>query len=388
MERAEKAASAAAAAAAAAAKAKDPDADDAAAKRPRTPKEAIERLHLMGTRVIMPPKGGAPSWDTSWESLAGADEARNQVEESLLLPLMHPEAFASVRAGTREFDADRGAALLFYGPPGTGKTTAARIAAAQAGLPLVYAPLEALMSKWYGKAEQQLAALFDYSATLGRCVLFFDELDALAGSREREIDEVSRRMLSVLLRRLDGMEAQPDTTLIAATNRRADLDTALLSRFDVRVHFPAPDATGRAEIFGLYAKHLPPAHLASLGQAARGLSGRDILDVCRQAERRHVVAMLKGQVAPPGFTPPLPPLPAYDAALRRRLETATEREDGATGPTGEPGADRYGRGTDRYGRRRPSNDEWSAGFRGHQAVHPLDRPPGTYAANSVRPPGW
>ena len=48
--------------------------------------------------------------------------------------------------------------LFFYGPPGTGKTTAAKIAAAEAGLPLVYAPLEALMSKWYGKVEKRLRA--------------------------------------------------------------------------------------------------------------------------------------------------------------------------------------------------------------------------------------
>ena len=84
------------------------------------------------------------------------------------MPLKHPEMFASVRAGTRTVGTDRAAALLFYGPPGTGKTTAAKIAAAQAGLPLVYVPLEALMSKWYGKAEQQLAALFDHCQVRGK----------------------------------------------------------------------------------------------------------------------------------------------------------------------------------------------------------------------------
>jgi len=180
------------------------------------------------------------------------------------------------------------------------------------------------MSKWYGKAEQQLAALFDHCKALGQCVLFLDELDALAGSRSREIDDATRRMLSVLLRRLDGMEAQPETTLIGATNRRTDLDGALLSRFDVRVHFPAPDAAGRAEIFGLYAKHLDAEQHAQLGEAAEGLSGRDILDVCRQAERRWVVKLLKGEVAEPA----LPPVPQYAAALRRRLESSSEvKED-------------------------------------------------------------
>ena len=67
------------------------------------------------------------------------------------------------------------------------------------------------------QAEQQLAALFDDCATLGRCILFLDELDALAGSRSREINEASRRMLSVLLRRLDGMDAQADTSYFLDT---------------------------------------------------------------------------------------------------------------------------------------------------------------------------
>ena len=57
--------------------------------------------------------------------------------------------------------------------------------------------------------------------------------------------EASRRMLSVLLRRMDGVESSATTTLIAATNRREDLDAALLSRFDVRVHFPAPQVIPR-----------------------------------------------------------------------------------------------------------------------------------------------
>ena len=139
--------------------------------------------------------------------------------------------------------------------------------------------------------------------------------------------EASRRMLSVLLRRLDGMDAQKEVTLIAATNRRTDLDSALLSRFDVRVHFAAPEAAGRSQIFGLYAKHLAAAELSRLGDVAVGLSGRDILDVCRQAERRWVCTRLRSKAS----TDELPPLEQYEEALRRRLETSGEREDGAGG---------------------------------------------------------
>ena len=98
------------------------------------------------------------------------------------------------------------------------------------------APLETLVSKWVGQGEQQLASLFEAAAYLGPCIIFIDELDALAGSREggggAAMHEATRRMLSVLLRRLDGLDASERTALIGATNRKDDLDPALLSRFD------------------------------------------------------------------------------------------------------------------------------------------------------------
>lgn len=358
-------------------------------RKPRSPKEAMEGLQRMGARVIQPPAhGAAMSPEASWDSLAGAQEVRLQVEEVLVLPLMHPDAFASVRAATREYETDRAAALLFYGPPGTGKTTAAKIAAAQAGLPLVYAPLEVLMSKWFGQAEQQLAKLFDYCEALGRCVVFLDELDALAGSRSREIDDASRRMLSVLLRRLDGMEAQPDTTLIGATNRRTDLDAALLSRFDVRVHFPAPDSAGRAEIFGLYAKHLPAEDRARLGEASQGLTGRDVLDVCRQAERRWVVKLLKGEVT----HPPLPPLSQYEVTLRHRLDSSSDVQDDDVAAKREAEARAQDAASKWRGARRPTGNVGSVTSLGPNSVgsswahRPFNE--GSSRYNGIRPPGW
>ena len=109
------------------------------------------------------------------------------------------------------------------------------------------------MSKWYGQGEQQLSALFEHSAALGGAILFLDELDALAGSRSRELHEASRRMLSVLLRRMDGLDASGHTAMIGATNRPQDLDAALTSRFQLSVRFPLPDAATREAILQLYA---------------------------------------------------------------------------------------------------------------------------------------
>lgn len=136
------------------------------------------------------------------------------------------------------------------------------------------------------------------------------------------------RQLSTLLRHLDGFDAGKQIALIGATNRPNDLDAALISRFDVRVSFPAPDAAGRAMIFGRYAKQLTEGELRRLGHVAEGLSGRDILNVCKSAERRWVCDQLRerGDGLPyrgagaVHAEMPLPPLRPYEEGIARYLE--------------------------------------------------------------------
>jgi SpoVK/Ycf46/Vps4 family AAA+-type ATPase len=157
-------------------------------------------------------------------------------------------------------------------------------------------------------------------------VLFLDEIDALGGTRAKEMHEASRRMLSTLLRHMDGLDAGQHVALIGATNRPRDLDPALISRFDVRVSFPAPDAAGRASIFARYARQLDANALSQLGDRATGLSGRDILNVCKSAERKWVCSRLRAG-APMG-PDELPPLEPYQEAVTRYLEGMTVQEAG------------------------------------------------------------
>ncbi len=138
---------------------------------------------------------------------------------------------------------------MFEGPPGTGKTTSAKIISHQVNIPLVYMPLEAIMSKFYGESESKLAEIFESAQALGSVILFIDEIDSLATSRELGLHEATRRILSTLLRKIDSFESEGDVLVICATNRKQDLDPALISRTDISIRFDLPDSSTRSQIF-------------------------------------------------------------------------------------------------------------------------------------------
>ena len=117
------------------------------------------------------------------------------------------------------------------------------------------------MSKYYGESEKKLAEFWESCKQLGKVIIFIDEIDALAGSRENDMHEASRRVLSTLLRKIDSFESTTDVLLICATNRKQDLDKAMLSRLDLSIQFALPDQLSRAAIFKRYAKHLQDQEL-------------------------------------------------------------------------------------------------------------------------------
>ncbi len=248
-----------------------------------------------------------------WDAIAGYETVKNEVRDTIILSLQHPEVFDTISKQTRVvYESSRPKAVLFEGPPGTGKTTMARVIASEVNVPLLYVPIESIMSKWYGESERNLARIFSCAEELGSTLLFFDEIDSLAQSREKGIHEASRRVLSVLLRQLDGFQAKEATMVIGATNRKDDLDSALLNRFDVSLEFALPVTEERAAIFKLYAQQLSEEDVKLLGEKTNCYSGRSIKDVCEYAERRCASKMIReGKVM-------LPELEDYIKAVEQR----------------------------------------------------------------------
>lgn len=133
----------------------------------------------------------------------------------------------------------RNKALLF-GPPGNGKTQVTKALANYMGCPLYFVRYDALISQKPGETSKRLRAVFDFAKT-HRCILFFDEIDAIGKERDdpNETGEM-KRVVSMLLVQLD--DVPPHVMVLGATNHAKMLDRAILRRFHIRVVLPQPSA--------------------------------------------------------------------------------------------------------------------------------------------------
>ncbi|KAG2684373.1 hypothetical protein I3760_10G073900 [Carya illinoinensis] len=196
--------------------------------------KSVASLESMGVRIygLNEARGYSSNCEISWDAIAGYDQQKREIEDTILLALHSPEVYDDIARGTRrKFESNRPRAVLFEGPPGTGKTSCARVIANQAGVPLLYVPLEVVMSKYYGESERLLGKVFSLANELPNgAIIFLDEIDSFAVARDNEMHEATRRILSVLLRQIDGFEQDKKVVVIAATNRKQDLDPALIRK--------------------------------------------------------------------------------------------------------------------------------------------------------------
>ncbi len=218
----------------------------------------------------------------TWEDVGGLEDVKREIIEAVEWPLKYPEKF-------KKFGIRPPKGVLLYGPPGTGKTLIAKAVANESEANFISIKGGELLSKWLGESEKAVRKIFRKARQVAPCIIFFDEIDAIA--QMRGIDEGSRaveRVLNQLLIEMDGLEELHGVIVIGATNRPDILDPALLrpGRFDRLVYVRPPDKKSRLAIFKIHTRNMPLAEdvdLNELAEITEGYVGADIEAICREA---------------------------------------------------------------------------------------------------------
>lgn len=221
--------------------------------------------------------------ETTWDDIGGLEQAKALLTEGVEWPLRLPEVYANAKV-----DPPRG--VLLTGPPGSGKTLLARALAHQCEASFISIKGPELLSKWIGESEKGVREVFRRAKQAAPCIVFFDELDALAPRRSGgETDgQVGNRVIAQLLTEMDGIEGRAGVIVLAATNRPELIDPALLrpGRFDLIVPLEYPDEAQRSAIFAIHTQGKPLAPeitMEELASLTPGRSGADIEAICRRA---------------------------------------------------------------------------------------------------------
>jgi transitional endoplasmic reticulum ATPase len=214
--------------------------------------------------------------NVGWEDIGGLQQVKEELAEAIEWPLKHANLFA-------EANVEPPKGILLYGPPGTGKTMIAKAVAATSEANFISIKGPELISKWVGESEKGVREVFRKARQAAPCVIFFDELDAVAPRRGGSEGDahVTERLLSQMLTELDGLEDLKGVVVIGATNRLDIIDEALLrpGRFDRILEVPAPDKEARKHIFQIHTKKKPlesDVNLDKLVEMTEGMTGADI----------------------------------------------------------------------------------------------------------------
>ena len=206
--------------------------------------------------------------------IAGLEDLKRTVRLQIIEPFLKPGIFA-------KFKKRAGGGVLLYGPPGCGKTMLARAVATECNAEFISVGISDVLNMWIGESERQLAALFDKARHSRPCVLFFDEIDALAYARSKANSEHTRQVVNEFLAQLDGFGADNQGVLIlAATNMPWDVDSAMKrpGRFSRSVFVPPPDIEARQKIIELKLTGVPHENIDSraIASATPHFSGADV----------------------------------------------------------------------------------------------------------------
>ncbi|EAN31235.2 ATPase family associated with various cellular activities (AAA) family protein [Theileria parva strain Muguga] len=221
--------------------------------------------------------------EVGYDDIGGMNKQLSKIRELIELPLLHPELFKTVGINPPK-------GVILHGPPGSGKTLVARAIANETGAKCYVINGPEIMSKMVGESEEKLRKTFENARKNAPSIIFIDEIDSIAGKRDKTSGELERRLVSQLLTLMDGINQSDNKGLIvlAATNRINSIDNALrrFGRFDREIEMVSCDEKERYEILKVKTKNMRLADDVDLHRIAKechGFVGADIAQLCFEA---------------------------------------------------------------------------------------------------------
>jgi len=220
--------------------------------------------------------------DVKWSEIGGLEEVKKELQEAVEWPLKFQDLYKVIG-----YNMPKG--VLLHGPSGTGKTMLAKAVATESEANFISIRGPELLSKWVGESERGVREVFRRARQAAPCVIFFDEIDALAPTRGMGGDSmVTERVVSQLLTELDGIQALNGVVVLAATNRIDMVDPALVrpGRFDKIVSIPLPNKEARLQILTIALEGKQKdrdVDVDTLVEMTEGFSGADVTSLVNTA---------------------------------------------------------------------------------------------------------
>jgi len=229
-------------------------------------------------------EGFATTPDVTWDDVGSLGDVREELLFAISRPIANPHLFEAM--GLRV-----SVGVLLFGPPGCGKTLVAKAVANDSGANFISIKGPELLNKYVGESERAVRQVFSRARAASPCVLFFDELDALAPRRGSDSSgAAAERVVNQLLTEMDGVDGRQGVYLVAATNRPDMIDPALLrpGRLEKILYVPLPPPEGRASILQALTRSTPLGNDVNLDEIAgmpelTGYSGADLASLVREA---------------------------------------------------------------------------------------------------------
>lgn len=218
----------------------------------------------------------------TWDNVGGLEDAKQQLREIIEWPLKYPNFYNHMKSKPPS-------GVLLFGLPGTGKTLLAKALAHETDINFISVKGPEFLSKWVGESAKAVRETFRKARSAAPCIIFFDEIDAIASRRsESSNTRVVEQMVAQLLTEMDGLEELHGVILLAATNRPDMLDPALLrsGRFGRHVEIPLPNKNSRILIFKIHLEGKPiedNINIDELAERLEGFTGADIKGICEEA---------------------------------------------------------------------------------------------------------